>query len=307
MSHKKVVFMGTPEFSVSILEAIAESSYEVSCVYTQAAKKSNRGQKLNISPIHKCADNLKLIIRNPKNLNSAEEFEFIKKLNPDIVIVVAYGQIISENFLNIPKKGFINIHASLLPKWRGAAPIQRSIMNLDKETGISFMKIEEGLDTGPYMKQIKVNLDNQVTTGDLSKKLSDIGANNILKCIELIENDQAIFVNQDNHEATYAKKIIKSESKIDWNESAENILSKINAMNPSPGAWFFHLGERYKIWKAVVSDLSGKPSEVIDEKLTIACKSKSLQIIEIQKEGKKRLTIGDFLAGNNISIGQMIK
>ena len=305
--QKKIVFMGTPEFSIQTLEKLALSDYKICCVYTQPQKKSSRGQKLKPSPVQITAEKFSIEIRQPENLNDEKEYQYFKNLKAYIVVVVAYGKIIPKNFFKLAEKGFLNIHASLLPKWRGAAPIQRSIINQDKVSGVSFMKIEEGLDTGPYMKQIKVNLDNQVTTGDLSKKLSDIGANNILKCIELIENDQAIFVNQDNHEATYAKKIIKSESKIDWNEPAENILSKINALNPSPGAWFFHLGERYKIWKAVVSDLSGEPSEVIDEKLTIACKSKSLQIIEIQKEGKKRLTISDFLAGNNISIGQMIK
>ena len=135
--------MGTPEFSVPILETVVKSSYKVSCVYTQEPKKSNRGQKINISPIQKCAENLNLVVRNPKNLNSEEEFNFIKKLKPDIVLVVAYGQLISKSLLNLPKEGFINIHASLLPKWRGAAPIQRSIMNSDAETGISIMKIEE--------------------------------------------------------------------------------------------------------------------------------------------------------------------
>ena len=161
MVDRTVVFMGTPEFAVPVLETIANSPYKVSCVYTQASKKSNRGQRLNISPIYKCAENLKLKVRSPKNLNSEEEFKFIKKLNPDIVLVVAYGQLISKNFLSIPKKGFINIHASLLPKWRGAAPIQRAIMNADTETGISIMQIVEELDAGPVIKQIKIDINNR--------------------------------------------------------------------------------------------------------------------------------------------------
>ena len=188
MLHKKVVFMGTPKFSVPVLETIIKSSYKVSCVYTQAPKKSNRGQRLNVSPIYECATNLKLTIRNPKKLNTEEEFEFIKKLNPDIIIVVAYGQLISKKFLNIPKEGFINIHASLLPKWRGAAPIQRSIMNSDNETGISIMKIVENLDAGPVGKKVKIKIDESFTTEKLSNDLSTISSKLIVKVLDDIFN-----------------------------------------------------------------------------------------------------------------------
>ena len=209
MSHKKVVFMGTPEFSVPILETIAKSSYKISCVYTQMPNKSNRGQKWNISPIQKCAEKLKLIVRNPKNLNSDEEFEFIKKLNPDIVVVVAYGQLISKKILNLPKKGFINIHASLLPKWRGAAPIQRAIMNSDSESGISVMKIDEELDAGPVMKRVKIKIDESFTTKDLSEKLSDISSELIVEILDEIFNKKLKFVEQNHKHATYEKKIKK--------------------------------------------------------------------------------------------------
>jgi len=307
MSHKKVVFMGTPEFSVSILEAIAESSYKVSCVYTQAAKKSNRGQKLNISPIHKCADNLKLIIRNPKNLNSAEEFEFIKKLNPDIVIVVAYGQLISEKFLNIPKKGFINIHASLLPKWRGAAPIQRSIMNLDLETGISIMQITKELDAGPVMKKIKIKINETTTTEEILKNLSKIGSDTIVEILDNIFNENVEFIEQDHKLATYAKKIKKNEAKICWKESASEILAKINGLNPTPGAWFTYKENRYKIWRAKIHEKSGLPGSILDNNFTISCGSKSIEIIEIQKEGKNRLLLKNFLTGINFYQGDVLK
>ena len=167
--------MGTPKFSVPTLESLAKSSYQISCVYTQSPKKSNRGQKLNSSPIQNCAENLKLIVRNPNNLNTDEELKFFKKLNPDIVVVVAYGQLISKKFLDVPAKGFINIHGSLLPEWRGAAPIQRAIMNLDKQTGISIMKITEELDAGPVMKKIAVDISSSDTSHEISEKLSKIG------------------------------------------------------------------------------------------------------------------------------------
>ena len=298
MLHKKVIFMGTPEFSVPTLEAIAKSSYKVSCVYTQAPKKSNRGQKLNISPIHNCAKNLNLIVRNPIDLNSNEEFEFIKKINPDIVIVVAYGQLISKKFLNIPEEGFVNVHASLLPKWRGAAPIQRSIMNSDFETGISVMKITEGLDMGPVAKTIKIKINELITAEDLSKNLSKISAKLIIEIINDIFNKKTIFIEQNHKLATYAKKIKKNEAEIDWNESAKKILAKINGLNPNPGAWFNYKKTRHKIWRARIVEKSGPPGTILD---------KSLGIIEIQKEGKKKLQLKQFLTGINFIQGDALK
>jgi len=307
MSHKKVVFMGTPEFSVPILETIAKSSYKISCVYTQMPNKSNRGQKWNISPIQKCAEKLKLIVRNPKNLNSDEEFEFIKKLNPDIVVVVAYGQLISKKILNLPKKGFINIHASLLPKWRGAAPIQRAIMNSDSESGISVMKIDEELDAGPVMKRVKIKIDESFTTKDLSEKLSDISSELIVEILDEIFNKKLKFVEQNHKHATYAKKIKKEEAKIIWKESAKKILAKINGLNPNPGAWFVHKDIRYKIWEAKISKQSGPAGTILDNKFTIGCSVNSLEVVEIQKEGKNKLQLKNFLMGLNFKKGDELK
>ncbi|MDC0418649.1 methionyl-tRNA formyltransferase [Pelagibacteraceae bacterium] len=307
MSHKKVVFMGTPEFAVPVLEAIVKSPYKVSCVYTQPGKKSNRGQKINISPIHHCAENLKLIVKNPKNLNSEEEFEFIKKINPDIVVVVAYGQLISKKILNIPKEGFINIHASLLPKWRGAAPIQRSIMNSDAETGISIMQIVEELDAGPIIKKIKIKINNSFTTKELSISLSRIGSDTIVEILDDIFRGKVKFTEQNHKLATYAKKIQKKEAEINWNESAQKILAKINGLNPNPGAWFMHKNIRYKIWRAKIVKKDDQPGKIIDEKFTIACGNKSLEVIEIQKEGKNKLFVKDFLMGVDFKKGDQIK
>ncbi|MDB9760779.1 methionyl-tRNA formyltransferase [Pelagibacteraceae bacterium] len=307
MSHKKVVFMGTPEFSVPILEAIFKSSYKIACVYTQPPQKSNRGQLLNISPIHKCAEDLKLIIRNPKNLNSDVEFDFIKKMNPDIVIVVAYGQLISKEILNIPKEGFINIHASLLPKWRGAAPIQRSIMNSDTETGISIMKIVEKLDAGPVMKIIKTGIDSLINTEKLSKNLSKIASESIIEVLNDIFNGKAKFVEQDHEVATYAKKIKKEEAEVNWNESAKKILAKINGLNSNPGAWFMYKKMRHKIWKAKIVEKNGLPGKIIDKNFTIACGNKSLEITQIQKEGKKKLSLKNFLMGVDFKPGDELR
>jgi methionyl-tRNA formyltransferase len=307
MLHKKVVFMGTPEFSVPVLKTIVNSSYKVSCVYTQAPKKSRRGQKLNISPIHKCAEDLKLAIRNPLSLNTEEEFKFIKKLNPDIVIVVAYGQLISKKILNLSKKGFINIHASLLPKWRGAAPLQRSIMNLDTETGISIMKITEDLDAGPVMKKIHIKINESLTAGELSESLSKMSTKIIIKVMDDIFSEKSRFVDQNHKLATYAKKIQKSEGEIDWKENAKKILAKINGLNPNPGAWFFYKKTRYKIWKAKVVEKTGPAGTILDNNFTIGCGEKSLEVIEIQKEGKNKLPLKNFLMGTDIKQGDELK
>jgi len=303
---KKIVFMGTPEFATETLRVLANSNHEIICVYTQPPKKSFRGQKINSSAVQLEAEKLNLKIRTPTNLEDQKEYEYFKSLNPYIVIVVAYGKIIPKNFLHLPEKGFINIHASLLPNWRGAAPIQRSIMNSDKETGISIMQIQEGLDTGPYMKQIKTIIETQDTATIIGKKLSKLGSENILECIKKIDNSSANFVVQNHKQASYAKKIEKSEAKIIWNDSYKKILTKINALNPSPGAWFQFNDVRYKIWKAKNSEKTGKPGELLDEKLTIACGVKSIQVLEIQKEGKKKLLAEEFLIGSSIPKGSKV-
>ncbi|MDA1197773.1 MAG: methionyl-tRNA formyltransferase [Proteobacteria bacterium] len=306
MPHK-IIFMGTPKFSVPTLEALAKSSYKISCVYTQPSKQSKRGHKLNSSPIQKSAEHLNLTIRSPNNLNTTEEFNFFIDQKPDIVVVVAYGQLIPKKFLEIPKKGFINIHASLLPSWRGAAPIQRAIMNLDKETGISIMKITEELDSGPVMKKIKLNISSSDTSGEISEKLSKIGSKNIIEVLDNIFEDKVKFIDQEHNLATYAKKIKKNEGKIDWEANAKEIIGKINGLNPDPGAWFEYKKVRYKIWKVSIFEKKGLPGTILDDNFTIACNDKSIKIIEIQREGKNKLLLKDFLLGTKIQVGDIVK
>ena len=298
--------MGTPQFSVATLEALAKSRYKISCVYTQPPKGSNRGQKINLSPIQESAENLNLAVRSPNNLNSEEEFKFFKDLNPEIVVVVAYGKLIPKRFLNIPKKGFINIHASLLPKWRGAAPIQRAVINLEKETGISLMKIIEELDAGPVMKKIKIKIDPTESSGKISEKLSKIGSDNIVEALDNIFENKAKFIEQEHSSATYAKKIKKNEGQINWEEDAKTIIGKINGLNPNPGAWFEYKTKRYKIWQASVLDKKGVAGSILDDNFTIACKDKSIKIIEIQKEGKNKLLLNFFLLGMSFKVGEII-
>ena len=298
---KKIVFMGTSNFSVPILKSLYQNGYPIVTIYTQPPQKSMRGQKVNKSPIQKMAENLCIECRTPDSLKeNNEEYNFLKLLNPDLIIVVAYGQLIPKNYLSLSKHGFINIHASLLPKWRGAAPIQRSIMNLDKETGVSIMKIVEKLDAGPVMMQEKINVTSEMNAEDLSNKLSDLSSKLILECIDEIEEGKAKFIDQDEQKATYAKKINKEEGKINWDNSAENILAQINSLLPNPGAWFSFMGERYKILKASISETEGEKGKVIDNNLTIACKSKSIKVNEIQRQGKNKQSTSEFLLGSKI-------
>ncbi len=297
--------MGTPMFAVPILKSLYQNGYPISDVYTQPPKKSHRGQKINKSPVQGIAETLNLNFRNPNYLkNNNEEYEYFKSINADLAIVVAYGQIIPKEFLSLTKKGFINIHASLLPKWRGAAPIQRSIMNLDKETGISIMKLAEKLDTGPVCCAYKINLGDNLNASDVADKLSLLAAEKILDNIDNILDDKAKFVDQDHSKATYASKIKKIEGEIDWNDEAKIIIGKINGLYPMPGAFFIYKGERYKILKGEIGNGTGKPGEVISDYLEVVCgNGKTIKIKEIQRQGKKSQNISEFIFGSQIKKG----
>ena len=305
---KKIVFMGTPMFAVPILKSLYQNGYPISNVYTQPPQKSQRGQRINKSPIQGIAETLNLEFRTPKNLrNNNEEYEYFKSIGADLAIVVAYGQIIPKEFLRLTKKGFINIHASILPKWRGAAPIQRSIMNLDKETGVSVMKIAEQLDTGPVCNTYKIDLDNNLNASDVADKLSLIAAEKILDNVDDILEDKAKFIDQDHSKATYASKIQKAEGEINWNDNAKNIIGKINGLYPVPGAFFIYKGERYKILKAEIGNGIGNSGEIISDYLEVVCGDKlSIKIKEIQRQGKKPQNIGEFMLGSQIKKGSNI-
>jgi methionyl-tRNA formyltransferase len=302
---KKIVFMGTPLFAVPVLKSLYQNGYQVSVVYTQPPQKSQRGQKINKSPIQGISETLKIEYRTPNSLkHNKEEYNYLKELDADIAIVVAYGQIIPKEYLSLVKKGFINIHASLLPKWRGAAPIQRSIMNLEKETGVSIMKIEEKMDTGPICNSYKIKITDKDNAETISEKLSALAAEKISDNIEEILYDKIKFKEQNHNEASYAAKIEKIESQIKWNETAENIIGKINGLYSSPGAFFIHKGERYKILKAELASGSGEIGEVLDNYLEISCgNKKSIKILEIQRQGKRPQNISEFMLGSQIKKG----
>ena len=302
---KKIVFMGTPFFAVPILKSLYQNGYPVSVVYTQPPQKSQRGQKINKSPIQGISETLKIEYRTPNSLkDNKEEYNYLKELNADIAIVVAYGQIIPKEYLSLVKKGFINIHASLLPKWRGAAPIQRSIMNLEKETGVSIMKIVEKLDSGPVCSSFKINIKTDDNSETIAEKLSALASEKILDIVDEVLESKIEFQEQNHNEATYAAKIEKTEGQINWSETAENIIGKINGLYPSPGAFFIYNGERYKILKASLTNGSGEIGEVLDNYLEVSCgNKKSIKIIEVQRQGKRPQNIGEFMLGSQIKKG----
>ncbi len=301
----EILFMGTPEFSVPILKSL-NSNHRILSVFTQPPQKKSRGQKIVKSPVHLEAEKLRIPVRFPKNLNNDSDYRFIKESKVKFVIVVAYGQIIPKKFLSIKNLIFLNIHASLLPRWRGAAPIQRSIMEMDKETGISIMKIVPKLDAGPYMMQESVSIKIKDNYLSLSKRLSEVGKKLILETLLSFEKKEIVFKDQNEKFATYAQKIKKIESEIDWNNPAKKLIAKINGLSPYPGVWFKHNKNRIKIIEAEISDHKGKEGEVITDNLVVGCQDKAIKINLLQKEGKKILSTKSFLAGYKIIKGDKL-
>ena len=299
----RIIFMGTPEFAVPILRAVYESEHKILGVYTKPPKKKNRGQKIDYTPVYDFSLKNNIKVKFPEKLDTEEELKFINENKPNVIIVVAYGKIIPPKLLNLKDIKFINVHASLLPKWRGAAPIQRSIMNLDSETGISIMKLAPKLDTGPILINSKVKILKETTYEDLSYQLSKLGAKLTLESLNLIENGKDVFIDQNENEATYAKKISKIETKINWEDNAERILAKINGLYPNPGSWFNYNGSRLKIIRAIEVQKKGKPGEIINSNFTIACLKNAIQILELQKEGKKKMKVSEYLKGNKLILG----
>ena len=301
---QKIAFMGTPNFAVPILKNIYQNGYEISAVYTQPPRKSNRGQKFEKSPIHSFAETISFNIRTPDRLkDNKSEYEYFKSLDIDLVIIVAYGIIIPKEFLSLSKEGFINLHASILPKWRGSAPIQRSIMSQDKETGISVMRINEKLDEGDISHIFKINIEENENAESLSERLSNLASEKISEVIDSIIDKDVDFKPQDHSRATYANKIKKIEGLIDWNDKAENIIGKTNGLFPYPGGYFIYKGERYKILKAQISFNKDQPGKVLSSDLEISCGENSIKILEIQREGKKPQKINEFILGSQIEKG----
>lgn len=300
----KVIFMGTPDFSVPVLKALHEH-HEVVCVYTQPPRPAGRGNKVITSPVHQVAEGLGIEVRTPVSLRKEEAQQAFKALNADIAVVCAYGLILPQAILEAPKKGCINVHASLLPRWRGAAPIQRAIEAGDTESGVTIMQMDVGLDTGDMLLKGVVPIDSETTGQILHDQLSFQGAELILKVLEDMPTPQK----QPETGITYAEKIQKSEALIDWNQTAQSIKNKIMAFNPYPAAYFVLNNERIKVFNATVEDVktTAEAGEFLDDALLVSCgQNTALRLTELQREGKKRMYATDFLKGFEITKGQKI-
>ncbi len=295
--------MGTPSISGQILKSLYQNGLNIEAVYTQPPIASHRGQRTNKSPVHILAETLNLPVRTPYSLENKEELNFLKEKDISLGIVVAYGQILKKNFLNISKNGWINIHYSLLPKLRGAAPIQRAIMNCENLTGISIIQMNEELDAGPICNQYTLNILENENSEELSARLSKLASEKILENIDNIFEGNAVFKEQDHDKRSYAKKIKKEEGKINWQDSNKMIIGKINGLFPNPGGWFIYKGERYKILRAELSSSTGQPGEILTENLVIGCGKNSIKVLEIQRQGKKVQKSKEFLLGSSIKKG----
>ena len=302
-SPLKVVFMGTPTFSIKPLQELISSRHSVEAVYTQPPRKSGRGMKKNNSPIHNLALENNITVLTPLNFNEKNITATLEELSPDIIVVSAYGIILPKEVLKIPRFGCLNIHASILPRWRGAAPIQRSMMAGDKQTGISFMLMDEGLDTGSVLNNFEIPINYKYNAKFLHDELSRKAASELINTMDEYVNGSIVKTPQENIGITYASKILKDESRLDWSKTSQEIFFSIKALNPFPGTWFESKeNKRIKILDAEMNSLCGKPGEVLDS-LIIGCGENSLKILDVQPEGGKEMSVDDFLRGNPINIG----
>ncbi len=290
----KLVFMGTPEFSVGALDALVDAGHEVLCVYTQPPRPAGRGKKPRPSPVQARAEALGLEVRHPASLRPDAEKAAFAALGAEVAVVVAYGLILPRAILEAPARGCLNIHASLLPRWRGAAPIQRAIMAGDEETGVCIMQMETGLDTGPVLLRRVVPIGPEETSGDLHDALSRLGAEAIVETLSRI--DALTPVDQPEDGVTYAEKIEKSEAQIDWTRPATALARQINGLSPFPGAWCSVGGERVKLLRARAVSVAGAPGEVLDG-FTVACGEGAVEISEAQREGKRPMAAAEILRG----------
>jgi len=302
----KIIFMGTPDFAVPSLKALIDSKYNVVGVVCQPDRPSGRGRKLTSPPVKILAEAESIPVLQPEKIRTDEFLDEIKFYNPDLICVTAYGKIIPPNILEHPKYGCVNVHASLLPKYRGAAPINWAIINGEKNTGITTMLMDEGMDTGDILLKKEIEIGEDDTSIELSEKLSAIGALLLIETIEKSQNDEIRPLKQKDSEATYAPIIKKEVGKIDWNKSADSIRDLVRGTQPWPGAFTSYNGKNLKIFKASVNSLRGDPGKVLVSdggKLVIGTGQNSLDISELQIEGGKRLKVTDFLRGNNLETG----
>lgn len=306
----RAVFMGTPEFAVPTLQALIDH-HQVEAVVTQPDKQRGRGKKVQFPPVKEKAVDHEIPVYQPQKARDEEFVEILREINPDVIVVVAYGQILPESILNIPKYGCINVHGSLLPKYRGAAPIQWAVLDGEEKTGITTMYMEKGLDTGDMIDKAEIVLDPKETAGTLHDKLMEIGANLLLETLEKLENETAVRIKQNDSESCYASMLTKEMGQINFSKSAREIECLIRGMNPWPSAYTSLNGKTLKVWEAeVLTENPGEePGTVIDvtkDAIVVACKEGALKLLEIQMAGKKRMKVSAFLLGYQVEKGMKL-
>jgi methionyl-tRNA formyltransferase len=298
----RLAYMGTPEFAVPALDALHRDGHEIVAVYTQPARPAGRGKAVRPSPVQQRAEELGIEIRTPASLKEKGEQETFAALDLDFAVVAAYGLILPKRILDAPKGGCLNIHASLLPRWRGAAPIQRAILAGDQITGITIMKMDKGLDTGPMMANWPATIDRK-TAGELTAELAQVGAELIVSVFQKMLGAGVGQIAQPERSVTYATKIAKHEAKLDFSQPAFQVERQVRAFNPSPGAYFEHGGERIKVLAAEISELSGEPGTVLDHGLAIACGEGSIVPTEVKRAGRAAMRPDELLRGFVIPVG----
>jgi methionyl-tRNA formyltransferase len=300
----RLVFMGTPAFAAYALHYLLEAKHEIVCVYSQPPRPAGRGYELRKSAVQAHAESLGIAVRTPLSLKDPDEQTRFADLNADAAIVVAYGLLLPKPILAAPRYGCFNIHASILPRWRGAAPIQRAIMAGDKETGISIMRMDEGLDTGPVVHVQKMPISPSDTSTGLFEALAHMGGHAIVKALKTPDNPGTP---QPAEGVTYAKKILKEEAHINFAQSAEMVRNQIHGLSNQPGAWFSHNGERIKAESAMVAEGKGDPGVTLDDKLRVACGSGAVQLLELKRAGKDTMDFATLLRGFPVPAGSRLE
>jgi methionyl-tRNA formyltransferase len=297
MTRLRLAFMGTPDFAVPCLAALVAADHGIAAVYTQPPRQAGRGNKPRPSPVQQAAERHGFEVRTPLSLKTAAEQAAFAALNLDAAVVVAYGLILPKPVLTAPRLGCLNIHASLLPRWRGAAPIQRAIMAGDKETGVTIMQMDEGLDTGPMLLSERLAIGADETAGSLHDRLAALGARLIVTALDGLASGKLTSTPQPAEGAIYAAKLTRADEIIDWRRGADDLARQVRALSPAPGAWFAVKGERIKLLAARAVDGTGEPGAVLDDRLTVACGQGALQPLQLQRAGRAPMAVADFLRG----------
>lgn len=297
----RIIFMGTPDFSVPVLDALVAAGHEIAAVYCQPPRPAGRGKKDRPTPVHARAEVLGFDVRHPVSLKSPDEQAAFAALNADVAVVVAYGLLLPQPILDAPKHGCLNIHASLLPRWRGAAPLQRAIMAGDAQTGICIMQMEAGLDTGPVLLRRATDIGPLETTAQLHDRLSEMGAAMVVEALEELPNLTPEVQPEDG--VTYAAKIDKSEARVDWARPAAEVDRQIRGLSPFPGAWTEIEGERVKLLSSRLAAGQGAPGEVLNDTLRVACGDGAVDLLRLQRAGKGAQDVETFLRGWPVSTG----